>query len=353
MTNGFPQQLAGDNYAGICPEALEALNRANRGHVQSYGEDPWTHRACDLFREVFETDCEAFFVFTGTAANSLALASLCQSYHAIIAHELAHIETDECGAPQFFSNGAKILAGGGPCGKLMPQEIERLVTRRTDLHYPKPKVVSLTQSTELGTVYTPDELGAIGTVTADRNLRVQMDGARFANAVVSLGVAPKEISWRAGVDVLCLGGTKNGLPIGEVVIFFRHELAEDFEYRCKQAGQLASKMRFLAAPWVGVLESGAWLEHARHANECAATLEEKLRGIECVNIQFPREANAVFVEMPDTMVTNLHEKGWRFYTFIGTGGARLMCAWDTKEETIDAFVDDVKDWARGRAGGGG
>jgi threonine aldolase len=346
MPDHHRQQFASDNYAGMCPEALHYLRRANEGHERSYGEDRWTRRACDLFRELFEIDCEAFFVFNGTAANSLALASLCQSYHAIIAHELAHVETDECGAPQFFSNGAKILTGRGPEGKLAPDQIERLVTRRVDLHYPKPKVVSLTQPTEVGTVYTPAELLAIRAMTDKYRLRLQMDGARFANAVASLEVAPKEITWQAGLDVLCLGGTKNGLPVGDAVIFFRRELAEDFEYRCKQAGQLASKMRFLAAPWVGVLEGGAWLRHARHANDCAALLEQHLRAIEGVEILFPRQANAVFVAMPEALVKYLHDRGRHFYTFIGVGGARLMCSWDTTKAAIHAFVADVKEGLR-------
>ena len=180
------QHFASDNYAGICPEALSALLAANEGHVRSYGDDEWTLRVADRLRELFETDCDVYFVFNGTAANSLALAALCQPYHSVICHQLAHVDTDECGAPQFFSNGAKLLAVAGEQGKLTPASIVEVVTRRTDIHYPKPKVVTLTQATEVGTVYRPDELRAIANTAREHGLRVHMDGARFANAVAGL-----------------------------------------------------------------------------------------------------------------------------------------------------------------------
>jgi threonine aldolase len=173
-------------------------------------------------------------------------------------------------------------------------------------------------------------------------LRLHMDGARFANAIASLGVAPKEITWQAGVDVLCFGGTKNGTAVGDAVVFFNPELAREFDYRCKQAGQLASKMRFLSAPWVGLLQDGAWLRHARHANQMAARLESALAAVPGVKMLFPREANSVFVELPTPVIDALHRKGWRFYTFIGQGGCRLMCAWDTTEQDVDELVADVK-----------
>ena len=251
------RQFASDNYSGICPEVWEALAAANRGHTPSYGEDPWTRRACNLVRDLFETDCEVFFVFNGTAANSLALASLCQSYHSILCHELAHVETDECGAPEFFSHGTKVLLVPGAGGKVDLDAVRHQVERRADIHYPKPHVLSLTQATEVGTVYSPAEVRAAGRLARRLGLRLHMDGARFANAVAELNVAPKALTWQAGVDVLCLGGTKNGGLVGEAVVFFNRALAAEFDYRCKQAGQLAPKMRFLAAPWVGALQDGA------------------------------------------------------------------------------------------------
>ena len=336
------RHFASDNYAGICPEAWDALQQANTGHTPGYGDDPWTARAADLLRDLFETHCEVFFVFNGTAANSLSLASLCQSYHSILCHETAHVETDECGAPEFFSNGTKVLTVPGANGKLDPAGIERMVKKRTDIHYPKPRAVSLTQATELGTVYSVDEVKAAWAKCKQFDLRLHMDGARFANAVASLGCTPKEITWQAGVDVLCFGGTKNGAPVGDAVVFFNRDMAREFDYRCKQAGQLASKMRFLSAPWVGMLRDGAWQRHATRANAMAARLHERLAALPEVKLLFPRQANAVFAELPPHVIAALRAAGWKFYTFIGQGGCRLMCSWDTTEADVDAFAADVQ-----------
>jgi len=335
------QQFASDNYAGICPAALDYMIRANDHHHSAYGNDRWTALAADRLRELFEKDCEIYFVFNGTAANSLALASLCQSYHSIICHELAHVETDECGAPEFYSNGSKLLLAPGENGKLTPESIEKLVLKRSDIHYPKPKAISLTQATEVGTVYTKEELLEIRNMADKHSLRIHMDGARFANAIATLGVKPKEITWQCGIDVLCFGGTKNGIAVGEAIIFFDRRLAEDFDYRCKQAGQLASKMRFLAAPWLGLLENDVWLANARHANACAARLEEGLRTVPGIEILFPRQANSVFVNLPEKASAELTRRGWHFYNFIGAG-TRFMCSWDTTEESIDQFIEDMR-----------
>jgi threonine aldolase len=334
-----PEQFASDNYSGICPEAWEYTLQANSGSVPAYGNDEWTQRSTDYFRQLFEIDCEVFFAFNGTAANSLALASLCQSYHSVVCHETAHVETDECGAPEFFSNGSKLLIAKGENGKLTPEVIEAIVHKRTDIHYPKPKVISLTQTTEVGTIYAIEELMAIHEVAQRHQLKIHMDGARFSNAVAATGCSPAEITWKSGVDVLCFCGTKNGMAMGEAILFFDKALAEDFSYRCKQAGQLASKMRFISAPWLGLLETGAWLRNAQHANDCAAYLEEKLLAIGGIDFLFPRQANAVFVKMPESVLERLREKGWQFYTFIGVGGARFMCSWNTTIERIDELVD--------------
>lgn len=338
-----PRHFASDNYAGICDEAWRALEAARCDHAPAYGDDPWTTRAANLIREVFETECEVFFVFGGTAANSLALASMCQSYHSIICHQIAHVETDECGAPEFFSNGTKMLVASGELGKLTAEGVDALVRKRSDVHYPKPRAVSLTEATEVGTVYTPDDLKRLWATCRRHDLRVHMDGARFANAVASLNVAPKEITWQAGVDVLCFGGTKNGAPVGDAVVFFNHALAREFDYRCKQAGQLASKMRFLSAPWVGMLEDGAWLRRAAHANAMAERLAQEIAATPGLRLLFPRQANAVFVELPPPVIAQLRARGWRFYTFIGEGGCRLMCAWDTTPEDVSAFTADLRD----------
>jgi threonine aldolase len=338
----LPEQFASDNYSGICPEALDYTLQANLGSAPAYGDDIWTERAANAFRELFETDCEVFFVFNGTAANALSLASLCQSYHSVICHETAHIETDECGAPEFASNGSKLLLGKGINGKLTPDVIEAIVQKRSDIHYPKPKVISLTQTTELGTLYQIPELEAIKAVAAAHDLRIHMDGARFANAVATLQVAPAEITWKCGVDVLCFCGTKNGMAVGEAIIFFNKALATDFAYRCKQAGQLASKMRFISAPWLGLLETGAWLRNARHANNAAAYLEAQLSQIPGIELLLPREANAVFVKLPESVIATLRAKDWLFYTFIGAESVRFMCSWASTQERIDQLVQEIR-----------
>ena len=335
------QQFGSDNYAGICPEAWAAMQEANRGSAPAYGDDPWTQRAADAFRTLFEAECEVFFVFNGTAANSLALASLCQSFHSVVCSSAAHIETDECGAPEFFSNGSKLPAAPSVDGKLSPESVRAFATNRSDIHYPKPRVVSITQPTETGLVYSVEEIRALSRVCHEFGLKLHMDGARFAHACAALDCAPADITWRAGVDVLCFGGTKNGMAVGEAVIFFDPALAADFGYRCKQAGQLASKMRFLAAPWVGMLESGAWLGNARHANACARQLAQALAGAPGVEIQFPVEANAVFLRATAEAQARLRARGWRFYTFIG-GAARFMFAWESDPARVDALAADIR-----------
>ena len=340
ITPGF--QFASDNAAGICPSAWEALEQANREYAAPYGEDVWTSKASDLIRELFEVDCAVFFTFNGTAANSLALASLCQSYHSVIAHELAHIETDECGGPEFYSNGTKLLLVGGNEGRVDPAAVERLARRRTDVHFPKSKVLSITQSTEMGTVYDEAALDAVHETVRRLGVNLHMDGARFANAMATLSVAPKEVTWKRGVDVLCMGGTKNGMAVGDCIIFFDRELASEFEYRCKQAGQLASKMRFLAAPWVGLLSSGDWLAHASHANAMASSLARSLSGLPGVALAAPVQSNAVFVEFPSGVADRLREAGWKFYDFIGAGASRLMCSWATTQDEVSAFVAQVR-----------
>jgi threonine aldolase len=339
-------QFASDNYAGVCPEAWAAMAEVNVGYAPSYGADPWTSRACDLLRDFFETDCQVFFVFNGTAANSLALSSLCHSYHSIICHELAHIETDECGAPEFFSNGTKILLVPGLHGKVDLPGVEHTVERRSDIHYPKPRVLSISQATELGTVYTAEELSAVGETCRRLGLRLHMDGARFANAVAASGASPGELSWRAGVDVLSFGGAKCGMAVGEAVVFFDRALAEEFDYRCKQAGQLAAKMRFLAAPWIGLLRDGALLRHAAHANACATQLATALADIPGIAVVHPCQANAVFVSMPQRLIELLRLRGWQFYTFIGTGQARFMCSWSTTGADIAALVAEARKLAQ-------
>ena len=345
MTNQRPvpltrRQFGSDNYAGICPEAMQAIADANTGHAPAYGNDVYTWDACEAVRTVFETDCDVYFVFNGTAANALALATLCQSYHAVLAHGDSHAIQDECSAPEFFSGGAKLLLVPGRHGKLDLGAIEQMARKRTDLHFPKIRAISFAQATEAGTVYSLDEVQSIGGLAQRLGLRVHMDGARFANAVAELNVSPADLTWRAGVDILSFGLTKNGLPVGEAVVIFNRELGKDFEFRCKQAGQLASKMRFITAPWTAMLRDGAWLRHAGRANACAKHLEEALRkrGME---ISFPRQANSVYVQMSGTLAQQLRAKGWRFHDYPDAGGYRLMCSWDTQTSDVEAFLQDL------------
>jgi threonine aldolase len=332
-------EFASDNTVGWSPEAGAAIDAANIGAVASYGDDEWTARAADAVRDVFATDCDVFLVFNGTAANSLALATLCQPYHSVICHEVAHLETDECGAPEFFSGGAKVWLAGGRDGRLDPAAVRELATRRGDLHFPKPRVVSLTQSTELGTVYRPAQVAELSAVARDAGMRVHMDGARFANAVARLGCSPAEVTWQAGVDVLSFGGTKNGMGMAELVVFFDRSLSDEFAYRCKQAGQLASKMRFMAAPWAAMLADGQWLANAHHANQMASALEAGMRALG-VEVVFPVEANAVFCRFDPAVRGGLAERGWALYDFIGDA-TRVMCSWATQTEHLDALLADV------------
>ena len=336
------RHFASDNYAGVCPKVWSALQAADVGHVPSYGEDLLTSQVQDSFRSLFETDCEVHFVFTGTAANSLAIASGCDSFHAVICHAFSHIETDESNAPGFFAHGVKTLPINRPLGKLDAESVDAIFRNRRDIHASLPKVLSLTQSTELGTLYKVGEVRELSEMAHALHMSVHMDGARFSNAVASLGCSPAEVTWKAGVDVLCFGGTKNGMLSTEAVVFFNPSLAQNFKRRCKQSGQLASKMRYHAAQWQEMLHSKLWLANAFHANEIADYLGTQLSSVQGVQILHPVEANAVFVAFPTGMANALLEKGWRFYSDVGPGGARLMCSWNSSLEDVNEFVSDAR-----------
>ena len=255
-------------------------------------EDEWTAKVCERVRDLFEVDCDVYFVFTGTGANALGLAQICEPFHGVICHERAHIQTDEAGATEFYTGGARLFLTKTHNGKVGLSEAKKLFAQQVELHGHIMRVISIAQATELGTVYTPTEVEAIGAFARAQKMLLHMDGARFANAVASLGCAPKTITWKASVDVPWFGATKNGLAAGELVIFFNKDSSHDFQYRVKQAGHLGSKMRFLAAPWLGLLNGNVWLRNARHANEAARELAERLQkearvekyipgGIEC------------------------------------------------------------------------
>jgi threonine aldolase len=334
-------EFASDNTAPICPEAWAALQEANTDYAAAYGEDRWTARVCDRIREIFETDCDVYFVFTGTAANALALAQLCPSFRSIICHQNAHIQTDECGGPEFFTGGSKLVLVGGENGKIDIDRTKALLMRQSDLHSHKPGVISVAQATEFGTVYTRDEIATISDLARAHQLFVHMDGARFANAVASLDCAPRTVTWDIGIDVLCFGGTKNGTAAGDLVIFFNKEVSREFDYRVKQAGQLGSKMRFLGASWMGLLMGDVWLRNAQKANYAAHQLAQNLQRKANVEVVFPVEANAVFVRMNDQVASGLQARGWQFYKFIEPDVYRLMCSWSTTESDIEDFIRDV------------
>src|SRR5262252_852966 len=333
-------EFASDNTAAICPEAWTALEEANTHHAPSYGEDEWTAAVCERIRQLFEVDCDVYFVFTGTGANALGLAQVCQPFHGVICHERAHIQTDEAGATESYTRGAKLFLTKTKDGKIDLREAEQLFVRQVELHGDMMHALSIAQATELGTVYATDEVEAVGAFARTHKMLLHMDGARFANAVASLGCAPKTITWKVGVNVLSFGGTKNGLATGELVIFFDKRSSRDFQYRVKQAGHLGSKMRFLAAPWLGLLNGDVWLRNARHANDAARELARRLRTEAGMESLFPLESNAVFIRMDDQLVHALQARGWRFYKSLEPNVYRLMCSWSTTDEEISMLISD-------------
>ncbi|HEU4763199.1 MAG TPA: low specificity L-threonine aldolase [Gemmatimonadales bacterium] len=339
--------FASDNAAPAHPEVLAALARANEGHAIAYGADPWTARAADLVRRELGGG-EVFFVFSGTGANVLGLSALTRRYGAVICSADAHIHVDETGAPE-HALGVKLIDVATPDGKLRVEQLEPLLAGRGVEHHVQPDVLALTQSTEHGTVYRPDELRAL-TAWAHRNgLRVHMDGARLANAAVSLGVGLGALSRDVGVDVLSFGGTKNGLIGAEAVVFFDPALAEGFKFLRKQGMQLASKHRYLAAQFEALLADGLWRRSAAHANAMARRLAEGVRGVPGVEVTQPVEVNGVFARLPDPAIAVLRES-FPFYVWQqGTNGVsevRWMCSWDTTEADVDAFVARIREVCR-------
>jgi threonine aldolase len=337
------RHFASDNNAGIYPEVLMAMQEANEGHVAGYGDDRFTLKAQQAICDLFAKECAVFFVSNGTTANCLALSVAVRSYHGVIVHQHSHIETDECNAIGHFIPGAKTIVVGGEVGKIDPDQIRRVIGLQRDVHGSKPSAISLTNATELGTVYQTNEIEEISRLARSLGLFVHVDGARFANAVASIGCSPADLTWRSGVDALSFGGTKNGLGFGEAIVFFEKEFGQEFAYRMKQSGQLASKMRFLSAPWLALLKDGLWLERAREANRMAKRLADKLEPLSGIKLLFPTEANAVFAKIPQPAIDAMHKLDWRFYTDVGPGGgARLMCSWDTTQQDVDDFVEDLE-----------
>ena len=337
-----------DNEVGAHPSIIAAVSRAfTSGSAFSYGADDWTQRVERRLRELFDKpDLMAFPVVTGTAANSLALACCTPPWGAIFCHPAAHIAAEETGAPEFYTAGARLFRIDGAAGKIDPSAIERTVKRRTDLHFPKPRAVSITNATEVGTTYTPAEIKAIWAKTKSLGLRLHMDGARFANAVAYVGCSPAELSWKAGVDVLSFGATKNGVMAAEAVVFFNAELARDFAYRSKRGGHLLSKMRLVSAQLDAYLTDGLWLDNARHANAMARRLVAGLTPLQGTQLMYPVDANEIFLVMPAHMHDALQDGGAKYHPWPsdrpGERAFRLVTAFDTDPADVDRFLSIAK-----------
>jgi threonine aldolase len=326
-----------DNAAAVCPEVMAALDAANSLDT-AYDGDRWSMRLDSAFSELFETEVTALWVATGTAANSLALAALVPSYGSIVCHRDAHIQNDECGAPEFYTHGAKLLLGEGKGAKLTPETVTALLaTVRDDVHQAQPAALSITNATEYGLVYSPEEVAALGELARARGLGFHVDGARFANAVVGTGASPADLTWRSGVDALSFGFVKNGGMSAEALIFFGTEHRQATLFRRKRAGHLLSKGRFMAAQILAMLEGDVWLRNARAANEAAARLAAAAGS----RLVLPVEANELFIRVTPDEAQRLRDQGFDFYDW-GPGEARLVTAWDTDSAHADALAQAIR-----------
>ena len=334
--------FASDNYAGIHPEALAAIAEANRDHAVAYGDDPWTARAEELLREHFGADARPFLVFNGTGANVLALLACCRPWDAVLTPHTSHLHVDEAGAPERMA-GLKLLTVAGRDGKLAPDDVLGALDRVGDQHAVQPRVVSVANATELGTVYDLGELRALAGAAHDAGMLLHVDGARLANAAAALGASLGEVTTAVGADVVSFGATKNGLFGVEAVVFLRPGLGEGFAWLRKQHAQLSSKMRFAAAQVVALLEDGLWERSAAHANAMAARLADAVRDVPGVEITRPVQANAVFAVLPREAAERARLRA-PFYTWDErTGEVRWMCSWDTSAQDVDAFAAIVRD----------
>jgi threonine aldolase len=340
------RSFASDNNAGVHPEVMEAISRVNRGHVVGYGDDPYTRSAIQKFEEHFGADIAVFFTFNGTGANVLSLQSLTRPFHSVLCSDYAHVYTDECGAPEKHT-GCKLIPLPQQHGKITLESIRHAYHGIGDEHHSQPRVISITQSTEMGTLYRPEEIQAIARFAHERGMFLHMDGARIANAAASLGQTLRQASRDLGVDVLSFGGTKNGILGGEAVVFFQPRLSRDFLYLRKQSMQLASKMRFIAAQFEALLTNDLWRRSAEHANRMAQSLGEEISRIPGVRIVWKVEANGVFAQIPRHSIEKIKQH-YFFYTWIEEESiVRWMCSFDTTEEDIQKFAQVVAEAVKG------
>ncbi len=335
-----------DNTAGVHPKILDALAAANRGAAMPYGNDDLTRRVEQKIADVFERDCAVLLVGTGTSANALSLAALAPNYGAVFCHPESHINMDECGAPEFFTGGAKLIGVPGPHGRIAPDDLDRAIKAGGAgvVHHSQPAAVSITQATEAGTIYRPADIAALAEVARRHGLALHMDGARFANALVHAGCSPAELTWRCGVDALSFGATKNGAFAAEAIVFFDPRRAEGLGFRRKRGGHLWSKMRFLAAQFDAYLAGDLWLASARHANQQAAALAQGLAAIGGAKLAHPVEANEIFVTLPEKVVSGLEADGFKFYRWHGPGTTllRLVTAFDTDPQHVASFLASAR-----------
>lgn len=333
--------FASDNYAGVLPEIMEALQRANSGHAASYGADEYTARAIEKFKSFFGNDIEVYFAYNGTGANVLGLSAIMQAFNSVLCSELAHINVDESTAPEKFT-GSKLISVPTVTGKILPADIEKRIIRLDDQHHPQAKVISISQTTEYATVYTVDEIKAISAIAKKYKLFLHMDGSRISNAAVSLGKEFRSFTRDAGVDVLSFGGTKNGLMFGEAVVFFNKDMAQNMKYIRKQGMQLHSKMRFIGAQFEALLSNDLWKKPASHANKMAKLLEKELRSVPSVTITQSVDANGIFALIPKNVIAELQKEHFFYVWNDHTSEIRLLCSFDTTEDDVKNFANKLR-----------
>jgi threonine aldolase len=335
-------KFASDNVAGACPEVLDAIFKANDGDSAPYGNDDWSKILQEKFSEIFEKEVIVYPTASGTAANALALSALTPVFGSIYCHKLSHINTDECGAPEFYTGGAKLVTLKGINGKITPQELSDNIGGVGVVHHTQPTVVSITQLCETGEAYELDEIKEISKTAHKHNLKMHMDGARFANALVALGVTPAEMTWKSGIDVLSFGATKNGCIAAEAIIFFKRELVGDLPFLMKRSGHLLSKMRFVSAQLEAYISNDVWLRNAKHANKMGKKLSKGLDINPKIELAYPTHANEVFAKFPRNIIKHLNLEGYKMNEEELDGKAvRLVAAWNTKESDIDKLLEII------------
>ena len=336
-------KFASDNVAGACPEVLDAIIKANDGDSTPYGNDQISTELQDKFSEIFEKDVIVFPTASGTAANALALATMTPSFGNVYCHKLSHINTDECGAPEFYTGGGKLVTLNGVKGKITAEELDQAISGKGIVHHTQPSSVSITQVCETGEVYQLDEIKKISEVTHKHNLSIHMDGARFANALVSLNVTPAEMTWKSGIDVLSFGATKNGCIAAEAIIFFKKDLVGNVAFLMKRAGHLLSKMRFVSAQLDAYISNDVWLRNAKHANKMGKKLSDGLKDHSDINLAYPTEANEVFATFPRNKIDHLNSEGYKINEDEWDGKAvRLVAAWNTQDADVDHLLNSLK-----------